>query len=159
MIQSQIYPWKPSKNVVEVYDKIATKLHTIITEVANKLNIESSDIRASLDGLWCKDDKKGGLAIQIKSKDNTWDKPWAGNNLIIQTPNNEGVVITTSKFTDIDLKGIKNKELRTIFDNACELNLDEYITNLNNNLVDTLTPSDIRAIAPNTPVIITGGEK
>ena len=105
MIQSQIYPWKPSKNVVEVYDKIATKLHTIITEVANKLNIESSDIRASLDGLWCKDDKKGGLAIQIKSKDNTWDKPWAGNNLIIQTPNNEGVVITTNKFTDIDLKG------------------------------------------------------
>jgi hypothetical protein len=156
MIQSEIYPWQPSKKTVEVYNNIATKLHIIILEVANKLNINPSDVRASLDGIWYKKDKHKGLAIQIKSKDNTWEKPWGGNNLIIQTPNNEGVVIKTNDFNSINLDGIKNKELRVIFDNACELNLDKHITNLNNELVNSLTPSDIRAVAPNTPIIVTG---
>lgn len=159
MIQAEIYPFQPSKKTVEVYDNIATKLHTIVLEVANKLNLVPTDIRASLDGLWYDKDKHRGLAIQIKSKDNIWEKPWSGNNLIIQTLNSEGVIIKTNDFDNIELDGNRSKELRSIFDNACDLELDKHVMNLIKDLVNSLTSSDIKAVAPNTPIVVTGRAK
>ena len=54
----------------------------------------------SFDGLY----RDGGenLSIQIKLPDSTWKEPWSGNNLIIQTENNEGIVVNSKHGIQVD---------------------------------------------------------
>jgi len=113
--------------------------------------------------LWDKEGYKNrGLVVQIKSNENIWKKPWIGNNLIIQTPNNEGVRIhpgmSGNGIVDLklDIDNTYNKELETIYKNAREQNLGKYVSDFNVQLANSLTPQEIKLIAPNTPIVITG---
>jgi hypothetical protein len=156
MKQAEMYPFQASDNVKMLYDKIATALDEVIHSISEKLNIEQSNIRISLDSLWDKSCRSSGLAVQIKAKNNEWEKPWNGNNFIIQTPNSEGVLINSSSFTNIDIKGFRNFELRAIYDNAHDLGLDKYVKDFIINLVNSLSLDELKLIAPNTPILVTG---
>jgi hypothetical protein len=152
--QAEKYPFQATPEEQALYDKIATVLEKFINNIASKLEIDPSNIRISCDNLW--DDsqyRNKGLTVQIKSSDNTWKEPWIGNALIMQTSNREGVIILSR---DINMNGFKNKELRTIFDKASDLNLDKYVADFNTKLVNSLKPEEIKLIAPNTPIIVTG---
>ena len=77
---------------------------------------------------------------------------------MLQTPNSEGVIITPglSGTGEVDIKGQKNEELRAIFNKAIDLNLDSYVADFNTKLAKSLKPEEIKLIAPNTPIIVTG---
>jgi len=152
--KAEIYPYEATPEKQALYDKIATVLEKFINNIASKLEIKPSDIRISCDGLWDEGSYKNrGLVVQIKANDNTWEKPWAGNALIMQTPNKEGVTIMPG---DINMDGFKNKELRTIFDKASNLDLSSYVADFNTKLTRSLKPEEIELIAPNTPIVVTG---
>jgi hypothetical protein len=156
MKQAEIYPFQASDNKKLLYDKIATALNDLISDVTDMLDISSSNVRISCDGLWSDDKNDRGLVVQIKSNNNTWKKPWPGNNYIIQTLSGEGVTIKAHSFDSIDIDGFRDKELRGIFDKACELELDKHVAEFNKKLAKSLTSSELKLIAPNTPIIITG---
>jgi hypothetical protein len=156
--QAEIYPFQALPEEQVLYDKIATVLEKFINNIAAKLEIEPSNIRVSCDSLYNKQYKDKGLVVQIKSNDNKWEKPWVGNNLIIQTPNNEGITISPglNGSGEININGSKNKELRVIFDKANDLDLDKYVADFNKKLSNSLKPEEIELIAPNTPIVVTG---
>lgn len=157
--QAEIYPFQATSEKQVLYDKIATVIEKFINNIASKLEINPSNIRVSCDSLWSDSKYKDkGLAVQIKSNNDKWNQPWIGNNLIMQTPNNEGIIIFPglSGSGDVKINGSKNKELRIIFDKVHDLNLPIYVADFNAKLSKSLKPEEIELIAPNTPVIVTG---
>jgi len=161
--KAEVYSYEATPEKQALYDKIATELEKLIKDIASKLKIKPSNIRISCDGLWDNGGYKNrGLVVQIKANNNTWEKPWKGNNKIIQTPNTEGILIhpgmSGNGIVDLklDIDNTYNKELETIYKKAREQNLGKYVSDFNVQLANSLTPQEIELIAPNTPVIITG---
>jgi hypothetical protein len=161
--KAEVYSYEATPEKQALYDKIATELEKLIKDIASKLKIKPSNIRISCDGLWDKESYKNrGLVVQIKSSKNTWNKPWIGNNIIVQTPNNEGIIIHPGLSgkgvvdLDLDIDNTYNKELETIYKKAREQNLGKYVSDFNVQLANSLTPQEIKLIAPNTPIVITG---
>jgi len=152
-IKAEMYPFQATQENIELYDKIATELNKFIIVIADKLKIPPSDIRISCDNLWDSMYRNQGMAVQIKSNSNTWDKARPNNNQIMQTPNSEGVIISRS---DYSIDGIRNKELRNLLNEAVELELDKVVADYNKYIASLVTPSEYKTIAANTPVIITG---
>ena len=143
-----------------MYDKIANELEKTISMIANKLGTSESNIRISLDYLW--DDLKGnkakkkGMSIQVKTDDAQWKEAWTGNALIMQTQNGEGIVIPSNPFFGIKVEGQKNPKVRSLFNKALDLDLEDLAASENARIADSLSPEEIKLIAPNTPVIVTG---
>ena len=156
----ETYPSQASPERKALYDKIANKLEGTISMVASKLEIPKSDIRISLDYLY--DDlednksKKKGMFIQVKADDAKWDKAWTGNPLIMQTTNDEGVVIPSNPFFGVSIKGNKNPKVRAIYNKALDLDLETLAASENAKIADLVSPEEMKLIAPNTPIVVTG---
>ncbi len=154
------YPYQASPEKIALYDKIANELEKTISMIANKLGTSESNIRISLDYLW--DDLKGnkakkkGMSIQVKTDDAQWKEAWTGNALIMQTQNGEGIVIPSNPFFGIKVEGQKNPKVRSLFNKALDLDLEDLAASENARIADSLSPEEIKLIAPNTPVIVTG---
>ena len=159
-IKSEIYPFKASLEKIELYDRIANELQKTITMVSDKLEIHESNIRISLDYLW--DDlqgnkaKKRGMFIQIKTDDVQWKEPWTGNALLLQTENGEGIVIPSDLFFGVKISGQRNPKVRFLFNKSLDLDLESLVVLENNRIADLISSEEMKLIAPNTPVIITG---
>jgi hypothetical protein len=159
-IKSEVYPFKASLEKIELYDRIANELQKTITMVSDKLEIHKSNIRISLDYLW--DDsqgnkaKKRGMFIQIKTDDVQWKEPWTGNALLLQTENGEGIVIPSNPFFGVQISGQKNPKVRFLFNKSLDLDLESLVVLENNRIADLISSEEMKLIAPNTPVIITG---
>jgi hypothetical protein len=157
---SDTYPFQADSETIALYDKIASKLEGTISMVASKLEIPESDIRISLNYLW--DDlqgnknKKKGMFIQVKTDDAKWDKAWTGNALIMQTTNDEGIVIPSDPFFGVYIKGNKNPKVRAIYNKALDLDLESLAASENAKIADLVSPKEMKLIAPNTPIIVTG---
>jgi len=157
---SDTYPFQADPETIALYDKIASKLEGTISMVASKLEIPESDIRISLNYLW--DDlqgnknKKKGMFIQVKTDDATWDEAWTGNPLIMQTTNDEGIVIPSNPFFGVSIKGNKNPKVRAIYNKALDLDLEALAASENTKIADLVSPEEMKLIAPNTPIIVTG---
>ena len=159
-IKSEVYPFKASLEKIELYDRIANELQKTITMVSDKLEIHESNIRISLDYLW--DDlqgnkaKKRGMFIQIKTDDVQWKEPWTGNALLLQTENGEGIVIPSNPFFGVQISGQRNPKVRFLFNKSLDLDLESLVVLENNRIADLISSEEMKLIAPNTPVIITG---
>jgi hypothetical protein len=157
---SDTYPFKATPEVIALYDKIANELEGTISMVANKLEIPESDIRICLDYLY--DDlqgnkaKKRGMFIQVKTDDAKWDEAWTGNPLIMQTTNDEGIIIPSNPFFGVNIKGNKNPKVRAIYNKALDLDLEALAASENTKIADLVSPEEMKLIAPNTPIIVTG---
>jgi hypothetical protein len=157
---SDTYPFQADPETIALYDKIASKLEGTISMVASKLEIPESDIRISLNYLW--DDlqgnknKKKGMFIQVKTDDAKWDKAWTGNALIMQTTNDEGIVIPSDPFFGVYIKGNKNPKVRAIYNKALDLDLESLAASENAKIADLVSPEEMKLIAPNTPIVVTG---
>ena len=157
---SDTYPFQADSETIALYDKIASKLEGTISMVASKLEIPESDIRISLNYLW--DDlqgnknKKKGMFIQVKTDDAKWDKAWTGNALIMQTTNDEGIVIPSDPFFGVYIKGNKNPKVRAIYNKALDLDLESLAASENAKIADLVSPEEMKLIAPNTPIVVTG---
>ena len=157
---SDTYPFKATPEVIALYDKIANELEGTISMVANKLEIPESDIRICLDYLY--DDlqgnkaKKRGMFIQVKTDDAKWDEAWTGNPLIMQTTNDEGIVIPSNPFFGVSIKGNKNPKVRAIYNKALDLDLEALAASENTKIADLVSPEEMKLIAPNTPIVVTG---
>jgi hypothetical protein len=157
---SDTYPFQADSETIALYDKIASKLEGTISMVASKLEIPKSDIRISLDYLY--DDlednksKKKGMFIQVKTDDATWDEAWTGNPLIMQTTNDEGIVIPSNPFFGVNIKGNKNPKVRAIYNKALDLDLESLAASENAKIADLVSPEEMKLIAPNTPIVVTG---
>ena len=153
---SDIYPFQASPEKKSLYDKIANELEGTLSMVANKLDIPPSDIRISLDSLWNEENKTSGMVVQVKADDTEWKKAWAGNNLIMQTINGEGVTISADDFLGVKIYGNKNPKVRAIYSKSLDLDLESLIAVENAEIANSLSPEELTLIAPNTPIIITG---
>ena len=157
---SDTYPFQADSETIALYDRIANELEGTISMVASKLEIPKSDIRISLDYLY--DDlednksKKKGMFIQVKADDAKWDKAWTGNPLIMQTTNDEGVVIPSNPFFGVSIKGNKNPKVRAIYNKALDLDLETLAASENAKIADLVSPEEMKLIAPNTPIVVTG---
>jgi len=157
---SDTYPFQADPEKISLYDRIASKLEGTISMVASKLEIPESDIRISLDYLW--DDlqgnknKKKGMFIQVKTDDAKWDKAWTGNALIMQTTNDEGIVIPSDPFFGVNIKGNKNPKVRAIYNKALDLDLESLAASENAKIADLVSSEEMKLIAPNTPIVVTG---
>ena len=157
---SDTYPFQADSETIALYDKIASKLEGTISMVASKLEIPESDIRISLNYLW--DDlqgnknKKKGMFIQVKTDDAKWDKAWTGNPLIMQTTNDEGIIIPSNPFFGVNIKGNKNPKVRAIYNKALDLDLESLAASENAKIADLVSPEEMKLIAPNTPIVVTG---
>ena len=157
---SDVYPFQASPEKKALYDKIASELEKTVSMVASELEIPKSDIRISLDYLW--DDgegnknKKKGMFIQVKTDDTQWKEAWIGNALIMQTQNGEGIVIPSNPFFGIEIKGQKNPKVRSLFNKALDLDLEDLAASENVRIADLVSDEEMKIIAPNTPVIVTG---
>jgi hypothetical protein len=157
---SDTYPFQADPETIALYDRIASKLEGTISMVASKLEIPKSDIRISLDYLY--DDlednksKKKGMFIQVKTDDATWDEAWTGNPLIMQTTNDEGIVIPSNPFFGVNIKGNKNPKVRAIYNKALDLDLESLAASENAKIADLVSPEEMKLIAPNTPIVVTG---
>lgn len=157
---SDTYPFQADSETISLYDKIANELEGTISMVASKLEIPKSDIRICLDYLY--DDlednksKKKGMFIQVKADDAKWDKAWTGNPLIMQTTNDEGVVIPSNPFFGVSIKGNKNPKVRAIYNKALDLDLEILAASENAKIADLVSPEEMKLIAPNTPIVVTG---
>jgi len=157
---SDVYPFQASPEKKALYDKIANELEKTVSMVASELEIPKSDIRISLDYLY--DDgegnkyKKKGMFIQVKADDAQWDKAWTGNPYIIQTQNDEGIVIPSNPFYGINVEGQKNPKVRSLFNKALDLDLEDLAASENARIADLVSDEEMKMIAPNTPVIVTG---
>jgi len=150
------YPFQASPEKKALYDKIANELEGTISMVANKLDVPESDIRISLDNLWDEKNKNKGMKVQVKADDTEWKEAWTGNALIMQTANGEGVVISADDFHGTKIDGNKNPKVRAIYNKVLDLDLEGLVAAENAKIADSLTPEEIKMIAPNTPVIVTG---
>ena len=154
------YPFQASPEKIALYDKIANELEKTVSMIANKLGTSESNIRISLDNLWddLKDNKakKKGMFIQVKTDDAQWKEAWTGNALIMQTQNGEGIVIPSNPFFGIKVEGQKNPKVRSLFNKALDLDLEDLAASENARIADSLSPEEVKLIAPNTPVIVTG---
>jgi hypothetical protein len=157
---SDTYPFQADSETIALYDRIANELEGTISMVASKLEIPKSDIRISLDYLY--DDlednksKKKGMFIQVKADDAKWDKAWTGNPLIMQTTNDEGVVIPSNPFFGVSIKGNKNPKVRAIYNKALDLDLETLAASENAKIADLVSSEEMKLIAPNTPIVVTG---
>jgi hypothetical protein len=157
---ADIYPYRKTPEEVTLYDKIANELEGTISMVANKLGVPKSDIRISLDYLWddmeVNKNKKKGMFVQVKADDAEWGKAWAGNALLIQTTNKEGIVIPSNPFYGISINGQKNPKVRSLYNKALDLDLEDLVASENARIADLVSDEEMKIIAPNTPVVITG---
>ena len=159
-IKSEVYPYQASPEKIELYDRIASELQETITMVSNKLEIPKSNIRISLDYLY--DDlqgnkaKKRGMFVQVKTDDSQWGEPWTGNALLLQTEDKEGIVIPSNPFFGVKISGQRNPKVRSIFNKALDLDLEMYVVLENCRIADLISSEEMKLIAPNTPVIVTG---
>jgi len=151
---ADLYPVASDPETKSLYDEIANELEGTISMVANKLGIPKSDIRISLDSLWDEKYKNKGMIVQVKADDTEWKKAWTGNALIMQTVNGEGVTISSYHGTDVN--GNKNPKVRTIYNKALDLDLESLLSDENTKIANSLSPEELKMIAPNTPIIVTG---
>ena len=148
------YPFQAKPEEIALYDKIANELEKTVSMIANKLGTSESNIRISLDSLWDEKNKDKGMIVQIKADDAQWKEAWTGNALIMQTQNGEGV--TVSPYHGTDINGNKNPEVRALYNKALDLDLESLIASENAKIANSLSPEELKLIAPNTPVIVTG---
>lgn len=151
---ADLYPVASDPETKSLYDKIANELEKTVSMVASKLGISESNIRISLDGLWNEKSRDKGMIVQIKSDDTKWKEAWTGNALIMQTQNGEGV--TVSPYYGTDIKGNKAPEVRAIYNKALDLDLESLLSDENTKIANSLSPEELKMIAPNTPIIVTG---
>jgi hypothetical protein len=151
--KAESYPFMSTLEQEKLYDRLATDLEKFISNIATKLEINPSNIRMICSRLGDEGESRNkGLVVQIKANDSKW-KGIHGNNFIIQTINDEGVLIDTK---EVEIKGSKNKELRDIWNKAIDLEMDDYVSQFNTKLASSLTPEEAKLIHQRTPVIITG---
>lgn len=170
-VKAEVYPFfyeketNPEKikrklKLIQLYDDVAREfLKPLINTIAQQLEISPKDIRASFDGLFRKDGEN--LSIQIKLPDNTWKKPWTGNNIIMQTENNEGIVINSKHGIRVEYNkqpGATLPEVQDAYDDLYMLIKKEKILNLINTKLSQFMAGfrDYDLIAPNTPILYTG---
>lgn len=152
---------KHKLKVIQLYNDITREfLKPLINTIAQQLEISPKDIRASFDGIWKKDNEPS-LSIQIKLPDNKWKKPWTGNNLIMQTENNEGIVINTYHGIQVNYDkkpGATLPEVEEMYDDLYLKIKKEKILNLINTKLSQFIAGfrDYDLIAPNTPILYTG---
>jgi len=170
-VKAEVYPFfyeketnpekiKRKPKLIQLYDDVAREfLKPLINTIAQQLEISPKDIRASFDGLFRKDEEN--LSIQIKLPGNTWKKPWTGNNIIMQTENNEGIVINSKYGIRVEYNkqpGATLPEVQDAYDDLYMLIKKEKILNLINTKLSQFMAGfrDYDLIAPNTPVLYTG---
>lgn len=171
-IKADVYPFYYDKETrpeeikihqerVELYDDIAREfLKPLIDTISQQLEISPKDIRASFDGLYGYG-ASPNLSIQIKLPNDKWKKPWTGNNLIMQTESEEGIVINSKlgiKVTYDKQEGATLPEVQDAYDDLYMIIKKEKILNLINikitQFIAGFKYQDL--IAPNTPVLYTG---
>lgn len=156
-IKAQIYPWEASPEKKVLYDKIATQTYSLLVAISKELNLDTSNFRASFDGLYkgFEYENRTSLTIQIKDPSDTWKEPWTGNALIPQTVSGEGLALWTYS---VDLY---NKSTSQILSQLIPVIREKDIIRLMFRFAlqvrKNLTPEEIALIAPNTPIIVTGG--
>jgi hypothetical protein len=96
------------------------------------------------------------MFIQVKTDDAKWDEAWTGNPLIMQTTNDEGIVIPSNPFFGVSIKGNKNPKVRAIYNKALDLDLEALAASENTKIADLVSPEEMKLIAPNTPIVVTG---
>lgn len=150
---------KRKSKMIQLYDDVAREfLKPLINTIAQQLEISPKDIRASFDGLW--KENSSDLSIQIKLPDNTWKKPWTGNNIIMQTENNEGIVINNRSGIRVSYDkrpGATLPEVQDMYDDLYMLIKKEKIQNLINTKLSQFEAGfrNYDLIAPNTPILYT----
>jgi hypothetical protein len=151
---------KRKSKIIQLYDDVAREfLKPLINTIAQQLEISPKDIRTSFDGLW--KENSSDLSIQIKLSSNTWKKPWTGNNIIMQTENNEGIVINNRsgiRVTYDKQPGATLPEVQDAYDDLYMSIKKEKIQNLINTKLSQFEASfrNYDLIAPNTPILYTG---
>ena len=159
-VKADLYPTEASRDRKQVYDGIAGDLLKPLVDLVSQeldiLDITPDDIRISLEGLW---NDNPSLSIQIKAPNNYWEKPWTGNNLIIQTRDKTGVIINNKRGVKFEYDEVVDlPEVQEVLDNIYNLAKKKKILSLVNiklsQFMAGFTNKDL--IAPNTPIIYTG---
>jgi hypothetical protein len=158
-IKAQIYPWQATPEKIELYNKIATQTYSLLVAISKELNLDISNFRASFDGLYYgvdeRDRNKTDFTIQIKDPSDTWKEPWTGNALIPQTVSGEGLCLWTYS------GDWYNKSESEVLSQLIPVIVDKGIIKLMFRFAlqvrESLTPEEIELIAPNTPILVTGG--
>jgi len=154
--QAELYPSKASPKTIALYDRIANELKKTILLVSQKLNTPQSNIRVILEALGTiKNNKKESLYIQIKAQSDTWEEARFRNESIMQTPDNDGVVISSLKISLDDYNDF-TEELIPIYSLAKKQNLLNIREQENLRILNLFTPNDRKLITPDSPIIITG---
>lgn len=144
---------------VELYDDIAREfLKPLIDTISQQLEISPKDIRASFAGLY---GDSPNLSIQIKLPNDRWKRPWTGNNLIMQTESEEGIIINNRFGIEIEYdkqEGATLPEVQDAYDDLYIMIRKEKILNIIKIKLTQFMAGfrDQDIIAPNTPVLYTG---
>jgi hypothetical protein len=156
-VKAEVYPFQASEEKKELYDNLATKLYALINDISKKLNISRSNIRISCDYLYKPNPNNTfGLVVQIKTNNDSWKEPWAGNNYIMQSLSEDGIIIGDSRIEQNDRDDNSFEEINNLYLQARRLNLRQLVKDFNTKIKESLTDEEISSIAPNTPIIITG---
>jgi hypothetical protein len=160
-IKAQIYSWEASPERKLLYDKIATQTYSLLSKLAQELNYDISNFRASFDGLYYGQapdyypPNQTSLTIQIKPSDDTWKEPWTGNALIPQNVSGEALILRSYNNTTYD-DSEGNPTLSQLLPVIEEKNLIKIVSEFALKIKNSLTPEEVDLIAPNTPILVTG---
>ena len=157
-IKAQVYPWQATPEKIELYNKIAAQTYALLSKLAQELNLDVSNFRASFDGLYYgldeRDRNKTDLTIQIKDPNDTWKEPWTGNALIPQTVSGEGLCLWTysGNYYNKNESEVLSQLIPIIVNKEIIKLMFRFALQVRNNL----TPEEKELIAPNTPILVTG---